>query len=73
MCTYICDFQMMSTNGQTGPPGAGGMIVPPQGRPGGPPGQGVLPPTTQAMTMNKAPSAIKTNIKSAAQIHPYGR
>lgn len=23
--------------------------------------------------MNKAPSAIKTNIKAASQIHPYGR
>lgn len=37
------------------------------------PGQGQIPPSTQAMTMNKAPSAIKTNIKSATQMHPYGR
>ncbi|CAH1114435.1 unnamed protein product [Psylliodes chrysocephalus] len=59
-------------NGQSNPT-SGGMMVTPQGRPGGPPGQGQMPPTTQAMTMNKAPSAIKTNIKSAAQMHPYGR
>lgn len=50
---------------------SGGMMVAPQGRPGGTPGQGPMPPSTQ--TMNKAPSAIKTNIKSATQIHPYGR
>lgn len=50
---------------------SGGMMVAPQGRPGGPTGQGQMPPSTQAM--NKAPSAIKTNIKSAAQMHPYGR
>lgn len=64
----------MVTN-PNGQPGQGnpGMMVPPQGRPGAPPGQGPMPPTTQAMSMNKAPSAIKTNIKSAAQIHPYGR
>lgn len=51
------------------------MMVAPPGRPpaGGAPGQGNMPPTTQAMTMSKAPSAIKTNIKSATQIHPYGR
>ncbi|ENN74703.1 mediator of RNA polymerase II transcription subunit 8 [Dendroctonus ponderosae] len=52
---------------------SGGMMVASQGRPGGPPGPGQLPPSTQAMSMNKAPSAIKTNIKSAAQMHPYGR
>lgn len=63
---------MSNPNGQSGQ-GAGGMMVAPQGRPGGPPGPGSMPPTTQSMTMNKAPSAIKTNIKSAAQIHPYGR
>ncbi|KAH1007626.1 hypothetical protein HUJ04_004838 [Dendroctonus ponderosae] len=51
---------------------SGGMMVASQGRPGGPPGPGQLPPSTQAMSMNKAPSAIKTNIKSAAQMHPYG-
>lgn len=64
----------MVTN-PNGQPGQGnpGMMVAPPGRPaaGGPPGS--MPPTTQAMTMSKAPSAIKTNIKSAAQIHPYGR
>ncbi|KAJ8929256.1 hypothetical protein NQ314_018073 [Rhamnusium bicolor] len=59
-------------NGQPNPT-SGGMMVAPQGRTGGPPGQGQIPPSTQAMTMNKAPSAIKTNIKSAAQMHPYGR
>ncbi|KOX80746.1 Mediator of RNA polymerase II transcription subunit 8 [Melipona quadrifasciata] len=47
-----------------------GMMV---GRPGNQqqtPGQGSLgnPPMGQ---MNKAPSAIKTNIKAASQIHPY--
>ncbi|CAH0551990.1 unnamed protein product [Brassicogethes aeneus] len=56
-------------NGQPNPT-SGGMMVAPQGRPAG---QGQIPPSTQAMTMNKAPSAIKTNIKSASQIHPYGR
>lgn len=59
-------------NGQPNPT-SGGMMVAPQGRPGGPAGQGQIPPSTQAMGMNKAPSAIKTNIKSAAQMHPYGR
>ncbi|XP_049818038.1 mediator of RNA polymerase II transcription subunit 8 isoform X2 [Aethina tumida] len=59
-------------NGQTNQT-SGGMMVAPQGRPGGPSGQGPMPPNTQAMTMNKAPSAIKTNIKSASQIHPYKR
>ncbi|XP_030757031.1 mediator of RNA polymerase II transcription subunit 8 [Sitophilus oryzae] len=51
---------------------SGGMMVAP-GRPGGPPGQGPIPPSSQAMSMSKAPSAIKTNIKSAAQMHPYNR
>ncbi|CAH1116540.1 unnamed protein product [Phaedon cochleariae] len=60
----------MNPNGQANPT-SGGMMVAPSGRPGGAPGQGQIPPTTQAM--NKAPSAIKTNIKSAAQMHPYGR
>lgn len=63
---------MTNPNGQSGP-NAGGIMVAPQGRPGAPPGQTNLPPSTQSMTMSKAPSAIKTNIKSAAQIHPYGR
>lgn len=61
-----------SPNGQPNPT-SGGMMVAPQGRSGGPPGQSQLPPSTQAMAMNKAPSAIKTNIKSAAQMLPYGR
>ncbi len=52
---------------------SGGMMVAPPGRPGAPPNQPQIPPSTQAMGMNKVPSAIKTNIKSAAQIHPYGR
>ncbi|XP_017784155.1 PREDICTED: mediator of RNA polymerase II transcription subunit 8 [Nicrophorus vespilloides] len=55
-------------NGQPGPTGC---MVPPPGRPGS--GPGPMPPSTQPMTMNKAPSAIKTNIKSATQIHPYSR
>ncbi|KAG5896437.1 hypothetical protein JTB14_022516 [Gonioctena quinquepunctata] len=61
-----------NSNGQPNPT-SGGMMVAPQGRPGGPPGQGQVSSSTQAMTMNKAPSAIKTNIKSAAQMHPYAR
>lgn len=62
-----------SPNGQSNPT-SGGMMVAPSGRTGPPaPGQGQIPPSTQAMTMNKAPSAIKTNIKSATQMHPYGR
>lgn len=59
-------------NGQPNPT-SGGIMVAPPGRPGGPPGQTPLPPSTQAMSMSKAPSAIKTNIKSANQMHPYGR
>lgn len=53
---------------------SGGIMVAPQGpgRPGAPPGQVSIPSSTQGI-MNKAPSAIKTNIKSATQIHPYGR
>ncbi|XP_008209854.1 mediator of RNA polymerase II transcription subunit 8 isoform X2 [Nasonia vitripennis] len=46
----------------------GNMMV---GRPGGQPQQpGQGPMVGQ---MGKAPSAIKTNIKAASQIHPYGR
>lgn len=60
-------------NGQANPTSGGMMVGPAQGRPAGPPGQPQIPPSTQTMTMNKAPSAIKTNIKSAAQIHPYNR
>nr|CAI5845320.1 unnamed protein product [Callosobruchus analis] len=59
-------------NGQPNPT-SGGMMVTPQGRAGGPPGPGQMPPNSQGMSINKAPSAIKTNIKSAAQMHPYGR
>lgn len=60
-----------SPNGQPNPT-SGGMMVAPPGRTGPPaPGQGQIPPNSQ--TMNKAPSAIKTNIKSATQMHPYGR
>lgn len=44
-------------------------------------GASLIPPVRQtgpvaanpAAAMGKAPSAIKTNIKSANQIHPYGR
>lgn len=62
-----------SPNGQSNPT-SGGMIVAPPGRTvAAPTGQGQIPPSTQAMAMNKAPSAIKTNIKSATQMHPYGR
>lgn len=48
-------------------PVAGSMVP---GRSGGPqtPGQGAM-----VGQMTKAPSAIKTNIKAASQIHPYGR
>ncbi|KAF5301639.1 hypothetical protein FQA39_LY10686 [Lamprigera yunnana] len=60
-------------NGQPNP-NNNSMMVAPQGsgRPGAPPGQGPIPASPQGM-MNKAPSAIKTNIKSATAIHPYGR
>lgn len=60
------------TGGPGGPggPSPGGMMVPPAIRPQAPMSSvspsGVNP-------MGKAPSAIKTNIKSANQIHPYGR
>ncbi|KAF4522699.1 hypothetical protein B566_EDAN012716 [Ephemera danica] len=53
-----------------GPPGpqqrGPGSLGPPQGPP-----QGPMPP--QMGPMAKAPSAIKTNIKAAAQVHPYSR
>lgn len=62
-------------------PGSQGMMMAPMGRPGsgGPPGQpgpGPMNPNQQQQQMGpvgKAPSGIKTNIKAAAQIHPYGR
>ncbi|KAK9889803.1 hypothetical protein WA026_007175 [Henosepilachna vigintioctopunctata] len=56
-----------------GNPTSGGMMVAPQNRPGGSGGSVPIPPNTQSVPMNKAPSTIKTNIKSANQIHPYGR
>ncbi|CAB3380028.1 Hypothetical predicted protein [Cloeon dipterum] len=46
-----------------GPQRGPGALGPPQGPPGGIPGQ--MGP------MGKAPSAIKTNIKAAGQMHPY--
>ncbi|KAK0175178.1 hypothetical protein PV327_008951 [Microctonus hyperodae] len=51
---------------------AGGMMV---GRPGNQQGSGGQGPmgNPQMGQMGKAPSAIKTNIKAASQIHPYGR
>lgn len=55
--------------GPTGPSPAG-MMVPPAIRPQAPMSS-VSP--SGAGQMGKAPSAIKTNIKSANQIHPYGR
>lgn len=60
------------------PTGPQGMMVAPVGRPGaGPqqPGAGPMNPNQpgQMGPMGKAPSAIKTNIKAATQIHPYGR
>lgn len=53
-----------------GGPNPGGMMVPPAIRP-----SGALPATSSAggAQMTKAPSAVKTNIKSANQIHPYAR
>lgn len=60
--------------GTTAPPGgmSPGMMVPPAIRPHGP-----LPPaaaaSSAAAAQLKAPAGIKTNIKSANQIHPYGR
>lgn len=65
-------LKMGANTNQPNTPGSG-MMVPPQNRSVGTPGSVQMPPNTQAMTMNKAPSTIKTNIKSAAQIHPYGR
>nr|CAD7423775.1 unnamed protein product [Timema monikensis] len=60
--------------------GPQGMMVAPVGRPGagGPQQQGVGGPMNpnqpgQMGPMGKAPSAIKTNIKAATQIHPYNR
>lgn len=53
-------------------PGMTSMV--PQGGPGMGPARGPTPQIGQAApTMPKAPSAIKTNIKAANQIHPYQR
>ncbi|XP_059475626.1 mediator of RNA polymerase II transcription subunit 8 [Neocloeon triangulifer] len=49
----------------TGPQRGPGALGPPQGPPGGIP--------NQMGQMGKTPSAIKTNIKAAGQIHPYNR
>ena len=54
-----------------GPMGGGVRPMPPGMGPGGPPGAGGPPPPPGAM--GKAPGAIKTNIKAATQVHPYGR
>ncbi|XP_065168746.1 mediator of RNA polymerase II transcription subunit 8 [Atheta coriaria] len=51
------------------PPQPGVMVAPP-GRPGSGPGPAMSP---AGQPMNKAPSGIKTNIKSAVQVHPYTR
>lgn len=49
-------------------PMSAGMMIPPAIRPAG-----AIPGSSSGPAMGKAPSAIKTNIKSANQIHPYGR
>lgn len=56
--------------GLKGAPGGPSMMVPPSVRP-----QAPLPPAVagSAAQIAKAPSAIKTNIKSANQVHPYAR
>lgn len=61
-----------SMPGMPGPGGplAPGMMVPPAIRPQGGLNTGSA---SGSGPMGKAPSAIKTNIKSANQIHPYGR
>lgn len=60
------------TGGPGGPggPSPAGMMVPPAIRP-----QTAMSSVSPSGVnpMGKAPSAIKTNIKSANQIHPYGR
>lgn len=56
--------------GVGGPSPGGNMMVPPAIRPQG--GMSAVSPGG-AGQLGKAPSAIKTNIKSANQIHPYGR
>lgn len=56
-----------------GGPGMGGagMMVPPALRAQAP--MSSVSPSGGVNPIGKAPSAIKTNIKSANQIHPYGR
>lgn len=53
----------------SGAPG-GGMMVPPAIRPPAP--MSSVSPSGVSQ-LGKAPSAIKTNIKSANQIHPFAR
>lgn len=55
-------------NNTPGGPMAAGMMVPPAIRPTAPNAAGAT-----GGPMGKAPSAVKTNIKSANQIHPYAR
>lgn len=59
--------------GGVGGPGMGGtgMMVPPALRPQAP--MSSVSPSGGVNPIGKAPSAIKTNIKSANQIHPYAR
>lgn len=65
------NLKMPVPQGQAGPQSMMG----PGGRPGvGPPGgPGMMNPGQQMGPMGKVPSGIKTNIKAASQIHPYGR
>lgn len=58
------------TGGGAGGPSPSGMMVPPAIRP-----QTAMSSVSPSGVnpMGKAPSAIKTNIKSANQIHPYVR
>jgi len=52
--------------------GPGNMLIPPGGMPRMPgPGPIAMGPAGMSAQMNKLPSSIKTNIKSA-QLHPYG-
>ncbi|XP_012262304.1 mediator of RNA polymerase II transcription subunit 8 isoform X2 [Athalia rosae] len=53
-------------------PGPQGIMVGRSGNQSQTAGQGSMG-NTQLGQMGKAPSAIKTNIKAASQIHPYGR
>lgn len=53
--------------GNNGPPG---MMMQPGGMPRGP-GPVQMSAVSPAMQMGKLPSSIKTNIKSASNLHPY--